>query len=198
MKLLLVSDEESGYIWDHFTPAAFAGVEMAISCGDLKREYLSFIVTMLPIPLFYVPGNHDASFLENPPDGAESLDERIIECGGLRIGGLGGCLGCNPRSPFEYTEASMKKRVQRLERQVKRHGGIDIFVTHAPALGLGDGNDQFHRGFQCFADFLAKHKPKLHVFGHQHKRYAPTQKTPESYGETMLINACGYHIFEYL
>ena len=59
MKILVVSDIESKFIWDHFDPERFRDVKMIISCGDLSARYLSFLVTMIPCPLFYVPGNHD-------------------------------------------------------------------------------------------------------------------------------------------
>ena len=40
MKILVLADAESTYIWDHFDPEAFAGVDLVISCGDLKASYL--------------------------------------------------------------------------------------------------------------------------------------------------------------
>mgnify|MGYP003589928064 CR=1 FL=1 len=51
LKALVLSDHESEYIWDFFDAKAFAGVDVMISCGDLKPEYLSFLVTMIPAPL---------------------------------------------------------------------------------------------------------------------------------------------------
>ena len=52
MKILLVSDKENDYIWDHFEPARFKDIELIISCGDLQPSYLSFLVTMVNVPLF--------------------------------------------------------------------------------------------------------------------------------------------------
>ena len=48
MKILVVSDIESKFIWDHFDPERFRDVKMIISCGDLSARYLSFLVTMIP------------------------------------------------------------------------------------------------------------------------------------------------------
>ena len=61
MKLLLVSDEEDRYLWDFYRPGNLDGVNMILSAGDLKAEYLSFLVTMSNKPLLYVHGNHDAT-----------------------------------------------------------------------------------------------------------------------------------------
>jgi Icc-related predicted phosphoesterase len=193
MKILAVSDEESAYIWDYFDRSAFNGVELAVSCGDLHRDYLEFIATMLPVPLLYVPGNHDKKFITDPPGGCINIDGRVEVCKGLRVCGLGGCLSQNPRAAYEYSEPVMAKRAQKLKRAVSRAGGLDILVTHAPAEGLGDGTDAFHKGFSVFRKMLEEYRPRLHVFGHQHKRYGCAE-TPQEYCGTLLVNACGYKI----
>lgn len=33
--------------------------DLVVSCGDLPFEYLEYMVTILSVPLLYVPGNHD-------------------------------------------------------------------------------------------------------------------------------------------
>ncbi len=196
MKVLAVSDEESSYIWDYFDRSAFEGVELILSCGDLCRDYLEFLATMLPIPLFYVPGNHDKRFIVDPPGGCVSVDGKLEFCKGLRICGLGGSLSKNPAAAYEYSEPVMAKRVQKLRREIKRAGGIDILLTHAPAQGLGDnGGDSFHKGFAAFRGLLEEYQPKAHFFGHLHKSYG-INHAPETYGGTRLINACGYKIVD--
>ena len=50
MRILAVSDTESEYIWDHFDESRFEGVDLMISCGDLKSQYLSFLITMIKAP----------------------------------------------------------------------------------------------------------------------------------------------------
>jgi Icc-related predicted phosphoesterase len=195
VKILAVSDEESAYIWDHFDRSAFEGVELVLSCGDLCRDYLEFIATLLPVPLLYVPGNHDKRFITDPPGGCISIDGRVEICNNLRICGLGGCLSQNPRAAYEYSEPVMQKRAAKLRRAISRAGGLDILVTHAPSEGLGDGSDAFHRGFACFRKIIEEFRPKLHLFGHQHKRYGLT-RAPSEYNGTTLINACGYKIIE--
>ena len=87
IKLLAVSDFESKFIWDHFDPAVFKGTDLILSCGDLKASYLSYLVTMIPAPLFYVHGNHDGSYLHCPPEGCVDIDGKVVEYKGLRIGG---------------------------------------------------------------------------------------------------------------
>jgi len=48
----------------------------------------------------------------------------------------------------------MEKRVRKLFWKLKRHKGFDILVTHSPALGFHDGEDQCHRGFDVFNRLL--------------------------------------------
>ena len=43
MKILLLADVESKYLWDYFEKEKLDGIDLIISCGDLKPEYLSFL-----------------------------------------------------------------------------------------------------------------------------------------------------------
>ncbi|MCL2747867.1 MAG: metallophosphoesterase [Oscillospiraceae bacterium] len=194
-KLLAVSDVESPYIWDYFDPDVFGGVDMILSCGDLSGEYLDYLVTMIPAPLFFVPGNHDKRFLESPPDGCTSLDGRALTYRGVRLAGLGGCKS-GRQSAYEYSEKGMSRRVDVLSRQIRRQGRLDIFLSHVSARGWGDSEDTYHRGFQCFTGFLDEFKPRYHFFGHTHMAYG-RHAIPKAYGSTRLVNACGYRLIEY-
>ena len=197
MKLLVVSDVESKFIWDHFDPDAFRGVDLMISCGDLSARYLSFLVTMIPRPLVYVPGNHDTRYLKEPPEGCVPLDDRLLVYKGIRILGFGGCKS-QRNAEFEYTDQQMWRRVRRMEGAIRRAGGVDILVTHAPALGLGDGPDKFHEGFEAFRYLDETYRPKLHFYGHKHINTNPVDKKALlQFEDTLLINACGYKLVEY-
>ena len=120
MRVLLVSDTESEYIWDHFDPEPFEEVDLVISCGDLKSEYLSFIATMIKAPVFYVHGNHDAQYEVKPPGGCDSIEDKIVTYKGFRILGLGGSQKYsnthNSRPPYQYTEREMQRRILKLNQ----------------------------------------------------------------------------------
>ena len=98
MKILLISDEESSYLWDHYQPGRLDGIDLIISCGDLSPEYLSFLVTMGRAPVLYVHGNHDGRYTKRPPEGCKSIEDTIVNINGLRILGLGGCLPAHSTS----------------------------------------------------------------------------------------------------
>ncbi len=195
MKILLVSDEESKFIWDFFDKERFRGVELIISCGDLDPRYLTFLVTMIPAPLVYVRGNHDKKYDLKPPEGCIPIDDTLFTYKGVRILGFGGVPGTRGAEHMQYTEREMMKRINRTRYQVWRAHGVDVLVTHAPAFGLGDLPDRFHQGFESFRFLLDKLQPKYHFYGHVHLRYGVCGE-PIEYGNTTLINACGYKIID--
>ncbi len=195
MKILLISDEESPSLWDYYQPEKLSGVDLILSCGDLKREYLEFLVTMTNRPLYYVRGNHDLGFIDAPPEGCECLEDRVVEVNGLRIMGLGGCMRYHP-GPLQYTEAEMARRIRRLRRTLRHLQGVDIVIAHAPPKGLGDAEDPAHRGFACFRDLMDEFKPRYFIHGHVHPRYGHHLPRSFPHGETTVLNAVGCHILE--
>ena len=73
---------------------------------QFKKEYLEYIVTMTNKPLFYIPGNHDNKYLDNPPEGCICIDDDVIEHEGLKILGLGGSIRYS-NAKYQYTELQM-------------------------------------------------------------------------------------------
>lgn len=194
MKLLLISDQESAALWDYYQPGRLNGIDLIISCGDLKPEYLRFLVTMGRAPVLYVHGNHDGSYEENPPEGCDCIEDDLVTVNGLRILGLGGSCLYNG-GPYQYTERQMAWRIFRLWWKIKRAGGVDIVVTHAPPRGYGDGDDPAHRGFECLLRLIDQYRPRYFVHGHVHLNY---NRNPRIFhrGETTIINAYGKYILE--
>ena len=90
MKILFIADEESKIYWDFFKKEQFEGIDLIISCGDLKPEYLSFLATMTTVPVLYVRGNHDDKYEKYPPEGCICIEDCIYNFNGIRILGLGG------------------------------------------------------------------------------------------------------------
>ncbi len=67
---------------------------------------------------------------------------------------------------------------------------VDILVTHGPPLGILDHVDRTypgedpHVGEFYMREYVQKHKPKIHIFGHIHESYGTT-----SNGDTRFYNA---------
>lgn len=192
MKILLIADEESSALWDFYDPARTEGVDLIISCGDLKPEYLEFLVTMVNCPLLYVRGNHDGKYDRHPPTGCVPIDDRIYDFKGLRILGLGGSMRYHPGGGM-YTEQEMRRRVSRITPRITFMNGFDILVTHAPAKGYGDLEDLPHQGFAVFNELLEKWRPRYMCYGHVHKSYGDFQREMEHASGAHLINAWKSH-----
>lgn len=195
MRILAVSDEECPALWDYYVPGRLKDYDLILSCGDLKASYLSFLVTMSNKPLLYVHGNHDLRYLESPPEGCDCIDDRVVTYNGVRFLGLGGCRWYHD-GPLQYTEKQMRRRIRKLRFQLWRAGGVDVVVTHAPPRGVGDLDDNAHRGFEALLELLDKYKPLYLIHGHVHLRYGIHQPREHTYGDTKVVNACERWSFE--
>ena len=195
MKILAVSDEECPALWEHFVRGRLDEYDLILSSGDLKAVYLSFLVTMGKAPVLYVHGNHDGSYLSNPPEGCDCIDDQLVVYNGVRILGLGGCRQYHP-GPFQYTEAQMRRRMAKLRIALWRAGGVDIVVTHAPPRGLGDQEDPAHLGFQALVDLVDKYHPQYLLHGHIHLRYNANLPRVHEYKDTKIINVSERYVLD--
>ena len=195
MKLLLLSDKESEYLWDYYKPGCLRDIDMIISCGDLSSKYLSFLVTMTGKPLLYVHGNHDKTYEQHPPEGCECIEDRLVKIKGLRILGLGGSI-LYSGGPHQYTETQMARRIRRLRYRLWRSGGVDIVVTHSPMQGYGDGEDYAHQGFESLLNLVDKYRPRYLVHGHVHVNYGFQIPRILQRNETTVINAYERYVLD--
>ena len=195
MRILCLADEECSVLWENYRPELLEGVELILSCGDLKPEYLSFLVTMAGVPLLYVHGNHDERYATKPPEGCECIDGRAVTVKGLRIVGLGGARRYKP-GPHQYSEGEMTWRAAKLIPGILRQGGVDLVLTHAAPRGYGDGEDYAHRGFQTFNRLLDRFKPAYLIHGHVHLNYGPNLPRQHQYGDTVVLNAFGRYLLD--
>ena len=197
MKILILADEESKYQWDFFTPDKLEGIDLIISCGDLRAEYLEFLVTMGKAPVLYVPGNHDSRYEKHPPEGCECVDGKVVTVKGIRVLGFGGSMKYGI-GPYMYTEKEMRKRIKKSRRSILFHSGFDILVTHSPARGYGDMDDIPHRGFECFNELLERCRPGYLLHGHVHATYGNRFKRVIDHPSgARIINGFDRYILEY-
>lgn len=196
MKILAVADQVARCFYDYYTPGRLSRYDLILSCGDLSREYLEFLVTMARCPVLYVRGNHDDQLAHQPPEGCICVEDRICVHDGVRILGLGGSYRYRPDGVNMYTERQMAARVRRLQLSIWRQKGFDILLTHAPARGLGDLDTLAHRGFVCFGGLLDRCRPRYFVHGHVHRSYGRDIPQRSSYGPTTVLNAYEYCEFE--
>lgn len=193
MKILAISDIESPNFYERFDITPYIGVEGVVSCGDVMPELLTYIATMLNVPVFYVHGNHDEIYLKRPPEGCENIDGKVIKFKGLRILGLGGSMKYS-EGKFQYTEKEMEWRIRRLYFQIRR--GVDIVVAHSPPAGIHEGGDFAHKGFKVFLRLIEKVQPSYFLHGHTHMNYVYNSKRYTELGKTKIVNCSGIIILE--
>lgn len=190
MKILALADEESSALWDYYTPGKLAHYDLILSAGDLKADYLSFLVTMARCPLMYVHGNHDVTYDALPPEGCDSIEDKLVIYRGLRILGLGGSHRYS-RGKHQYSEKQMERRIRKLRRAIRVAGGVDILLTHSAPRGIGDTDDLAHRGFEVFLPLLESCNPRYMLHGHVHMNYGVNTPRVLEYRDTKVMNCCG-------
>lgn len=125
--VLAVSDEVDDVL--RADVRAVRAARLILSCGDLPFDYLGYLMNALDAPLVFVPGNHDpdisgyrisraglplrAGLPARPPwpEGAVSAERSVVDVGGLRIAGLGGCRRYS-EGPNQYTEGQQARRAR--------------------------------------------------------------------------------------
>jgi len=195
VKVLAVADETCPAFWEYYVPGRLKEYDLIISCGDLRPDYLSFLVTAGKAPLLYVHGNHDDRYAKHPPEGCDCIEDKLVVFKGLRILGLGGSYRYRP-GQHQYSEQQMRKRIKKLKWKIWWHRGVDIVVTHAPPQGVGDSEDFAHRGFVSFLEFIDRYQPKYLLHGHVHLQYGHDKTREREYNGTKVINVCERYVLE--
>ena len=158
MKILALSDVELPQMQNlAYLRRTYDDVDLVVSCGDLPAAYLDYVTSALNVPLFFVRGNHDESYVVRQP-GGDDLHLRIMRYKGLTFAGLEGSLRYN-RGTVQYTEFEMLNHVLRmgvrmLPRRLFKQHGIDIMVVHAPPRYIHDREDRSHMGFKAFRSLI--------------------------------------------
>jgi Icc-related predicted phosphoesterase len=225
MRILAVADVPERLLYDNFSPERWRSrLDLVLACGDLDREYLEFLVSVLNVPLYFVAGNHDTAFRYQQPGGCDDLDGRLVTVGGLRIAGISGSMRYNAgRDEYQFTEREMAWRMRKLGVKVWRAGGVDIVISHAAPLhcpafarcaspaGGGracthpeqaehltaclDAGDRCHWGFASFRQFIERFRPRYWLHGHNHLTYAWMPRL-STIGHTTVINAYGHYLLD--
>jgi Icc-related predicted phosphoesterase len=197
MKILSVSDQVEPILYEPGGNKWFPGIDLILSCGDLPPEYLTYLVTVFNVPLFYIRGNHDARYDLKPPQGCVDLHGRIIVYKDVRIMGLEGCQWYNG-GLLQYTEKQMARMVLKTKLKIWWNSGIDIVISHAPPKGVHDRKDICHKGFKCFRGIINRYSPNYFLHGHIHTSFKNTKERKTIINKTQVINTFGYHVFDYI
>ncbi len=205
MKILAVSDQVVERLYGLVSQGHFSGVEMILGCGDLPYSYLEYIVSLLNVPMFYVPGNHDPVYNPRVPnahaEGGTNLDLRRAESKGMLLAGFGGCNRYRPDGVNQYTQSDAWLRAARLMpgllwNRVRYGRALDIFITHSPAYGIHDEEEQAHTGLKAINWIIDWAQPRYHLHGHTHFFRNNLEPSVTRVGRTTSMNVFPYKVIE--
>jgi Icc-related predicted phosphoesterase len=205
MKILAVTDETVERIHSLASSGHFADVGLVLSCGDLPYTYLEYLVTVLGVPLCYVPGNHDPIY--DPrldatrAEGCKNIDGHVVRVRGLSLAGLGGSPRYRPEGVNQYSQSEMTCRVVRLLpsllwNRLCYRSALDILITHSPPLGIHDEDSHAHRGLGALNWLVGWAKPRYHLHGHIHFHRRNLVPSTTSLGPTQIVNVYPYRVIE--
>lgn len=219
MKILCISDTTRSLAFSPMVKDIYKGVDLILSAGDMPLESYDYVSTLLHKDVCYVYGNHNLKDFRDAmnKDGLWTAMKKDDEynkkfygfmidgkcyrdkSSGLLIAGLGGSMLYN-NGDSQYSEKQMRYRIWKLIPYLmynkKRYGRyLDILITHAPPLGIGDGTDLCHKGFKCFLDFIDKFEPKYLLHGHIHLDDLNLPRVRER-GKTKIVNVYGSYLLD--
>ena len=206
MKILLISDL-AGKIPD-IPASTLEGIEFVLIAGDVTlgarslktlEKYFAKLSSLFPAPLpvYYIPGNHDHAFIMEPyPWTPENFTHmhgktKVIPQDGfdiLLIGFGGASIGLYNNFAFEEDEIynSLKDLFETTEGIRLKPNTITIMFVHdVPRDSKLDKNYQGdHVGSLSIRGIIEKYKPSLVVGGHIHE-----SPGIDKIGATLAINA---------
>jgi Icc-related predicted phosphoesterase len=205
VKILIVSDEVVERLYTLCASGHFHEVELILGCGDLPYPYLENLLTLLNVPLYYVPGNHDP--LYNPDnhlahaEGGTNLDLKSARFKTFLIGGFGGSVLYRPDGTNQYsqTEAYLRafRMLPRLLVNRLRYGrALDILITHSPPFGIHDEDSEAHQGLKAINWLLSVAQPRYHFHGHTHFQRRNLSPSETTLGVTKIINVFPYKLID--
>ena len=204
-KVLAVSDQVVERIYTLAANEHFQDVDLILGCGDLPYTYLEYLVSVLSIPLYYVPGNHDPAYNAQRSlsyaEGGSNLDLQTASVKGLLLAGLGGSIRYRPDGVNQYTQGQAFSRAYRLLLRLlvsqKRYGRkLDVLITHSPPFGIHDDDSQAHQGLKALNFLIRVARPRYHLHGHTHFYRNNLEDPVTQVGRTTVMNIFPYKVFE--
>jgi len=204
-KILAVSDQVVERIYSLAANGHFQDVDLLLGCGDLPYTYLEYLVSILNVPLYYVPGNHDPEYnIRNPlsfAEGGSNLDLKTASVKGFLMAGLGGSIRYRPDGVNQYTQAEAFFRayhllLQVLIAQARNNHKLDILITHSPPFKIHDEDSNAHQGLKALAMLIRTLKPRYLLHGHTHFFRHNLEEAVTQVGRTTVMNIFPYKVIE--
>jgi Icc-related predicted phosphoesterase len=178
MRILAFADEPPHASIDQLV-AAYQP-DLIVLLGDLEPAWIEGL-TSVELPKLGVLGNHDAEDALAAV-GAEDLQLRRVDVGGLSFSGFGGSPRYSRNDGCEWTEKEAEKLVRRLP-------AADVLLTHSPPAGVNDEpDDPAHTGSPALREWVEQNRPAWLLHGHTLPHPAHRVKR---LGETRVVHVRG-------
>jgi len=172
LRIIAIADDDA--LVGHLDPGP---VDLLLSLGDLwdatlEKAHLRY----KPARTLAVRGNHDSN--APFPGSVAPLHLRVETYCGITFGGFDGSWRYKPRGHHLYDQEEVTERLRNFPR-------VDVFVAHNSPPGHHERDEEVHQGFDAFAGYIARARPRYFLHGHQHVNRVST------IGETTLIGVFG-------
>jgi uncharacterized protein len=177
MNILVIADDET---IKSRLPESKA--DIVVSCGDLPDDVIVEAARRSSCrQIVAVKGNHDsaASF----PTPIMGLHLKTFDFRGLRFGGFSGSWKYKPKGHHLFEQSEVTAALDAFPK-------VDVFVSHNSPRLVHDRDDEVHVGFVAFNNYIAKHKPRFVLHGHQHVQQetrVDTTRVIGTYGFRWLV-----------
>jgi Icc-related predicted phosphoesterase len=155
-------------------------VDFVLSCGDVDPLILEEIYLRFRKPIFAVKGNHDST--KSFPYFVTDVNLRFIQHRHWLIGGLGGVPATKGSGAYEWDDPGATGTLS-------KRPYVDIFICHAPVLGITDREDSAHQGSEAIRRYVEVQQPKFVYHGHIHAKMGAL------IGTTAVVSVYGAEVF---
>jgi Icc-related predicted phosphoesterase len=176
-----------------------------LGCGDLPYEYREYLVTLMNVPVFYVPGNHDPAYAPDSEEGhaagCTNIDLRTTRFRHLLLAGFGGSIRYRPGAVNQYTQRQAFVRAARLAPALlinrQRFGrALDIMISHSPPFGVQDDDSSAHIGLKALNWLVSWSHPRYLLHGHLHDMRRNLKPEMTALGRTAVMNVFPHRTLE--
>ena len=204
-KVLAVSDQVVERIYALAANEHFKDVDLILGCGDLPYTYLEYLLSVLNVPLYYVPGNHDPTYSTHSSlayaEGGSNLDLKTVHVKGLLLAGLGGSIRYRPDGVNQYTQRqaffrAYKLLLRLLQYQVRFGRKLDVLISHSPPFEIHDDESYAHQGLKALNFLIRTVRPRYLFHGHTHFFRHNLEECVTQVGRTTIMNIFPYKVIE--
>ncbi len=183
MKILHLSDTHNC----HHRIRALPGADVVVHSGDFcmigsEQEAIDFLNWFCDLPYkhkIFICGNHDdclyGANINGLDDNVHYLCNSGIEIEGLKFYGVPMfmCDCVTDRQNLNYDKIPID---------------TDILITHTPAYGILDFDDNINYGSEVLLQAVTNVNPRIHLFGHIHKQHGITTIETTIFSNGAIMN----------